>query len=195
MEQYADAPIEEAALVARAKAGDEAAWEALVTTYQQPIYRLAYLLLGDGDEAEDIAQDTFIRAFRALATFDETRPLRPWLLQIATNLVRNRRRSVGRYLQALTRMVRGEPEPVATLGERSGEQWEARTLWRAIRRLSPGDQEIMYARYFLDLSEAEMASALGIAAGTVKSRLHRATGRLRAIVERDFPALGEGRQG
>ena len=181
-------------LIVRARRGDEAAWEALVNAYQQPIYRLAYLLLGEASEAEDVAQETFIRAFRALDRFDETRPLRPWLLQIAANLARNRRRSAGRYLHALTRMVRGEPAPVAALGDRSGERWEAQTLWQAIRRLAPGDQEVMYLRYFLDLSEAETAAALGVAAGTVKSRMHRAMSRLRAVIDQEFPVLREERE-
>lgn len=195
MEPYTDAPTDEPALVERARRGDEAAWEALVTRYQQPVFRLAYLLTHDADEAEDIAQETFIRAFRALHTFDAARPLRPWLLQIAANLARNRRRSLARYVQAVTRFVRGEAETTTSLGERAGEQWEAQTLREAITALPRADQEIMYARYFLDLSEAETAATFGIAAGTVKSRLHRALARLRVVVDRDFPALREGRDG
>src|SRR5688572_13999274 len=122
-------------LIQRARQGSEAAWETLVQEHQQAIFRLAYLMLGDASDAEDIAQEAFVRAFRALDTFDETRPVRPWLLSIAANLARNRRRSIGRYLQALTRAVRGELEPVTTIGERSAQQWEADTLWQAVRRL------------------------------------------------------------
>ncbi len=181
-------------LIQRARRGDDVAWEMLVLTHQQAIFRLAYLMLGEASDAEDIAQEAFVRAFRAIDTFDETRPVRPWLLSITANLARNRRRSIGRYLQALTRAVRGEPEPVTTLGERSGQHWEAETLWHAVRRLPTPDQEIIYLRFFLDLSEAESAAALDIAIGTVKSRLHRALGRLRAIVDIDFPALREERQ-
>jgi RNA polymerase sigma-70 factor (ECF subfamily) len=181
--------------VRRARQGDESAWELLVREHQQAIFRLAYLLLGDAAEAEDIAQETFIRAFRTLDTFDATRPARPWLLTIAANLARNRRRSIGRYLRALARAGRMAPEQVAGLGERSGEQWEAQLLWQAVRRLRLPDQEVIYLRYFLDLSEAETAGALRIAPGTVKSRLHRATAKLRAIVDRDFPALREMREG
>lgn len=181
-------------LISRARGGDEAAWEMLVRDYQQPLFRLAYLLLGDADEAEDAAQEAFVRAFGALDSFDASRPLRPWLLQIVANLARNRRRSLRRYLAAVTRAGRAEPEPVAALGERSGQQWEAQLLWQAVRQLRHEDQEILYLRYFLDLSEAETASALAIAPGTVKSRLHRAMGRLRAVVDREFPALREGRE-
>jgi RNA polymerase sigma-70 factor (ECF subfamily) len=184
-----EAHPEEADLIGRARRGEEAAWERLVLEYQQPIFRLAYLMLGDAAEAEDVAQEAFIRAFRALDRFDANRPLRPWLLQIAANLARNRRRSAGRYVQALARMVRGEPEPVRRIEERSEQQWEAQMLWQAVRRLSTGDQEIIYLRYFLELSEAEAAETLEVAVGTVKSRMHRAMGRLREIISKEFPAL------
>jgi RNA polymerase sigma-70 factor (ECF subfamily) len=184
-----EAHPEEADLIGRARRGEEAAWERLVLEYQQPIFRLAYLMLGDAAEAEDVAQEAFIRAFRALDRFDANRPLRPWLLQIAANLARNRRRSAGRYVQALARMVRGEPEPVRRIEERSEQQWEAQMLWQAVRRLSTADQEIIYLRYFLELSEAEAAETLEVAVGTVKSRMHRAMGRLREIISKEFPAL------
>src|SRR5919202_6884059 len=117
----------EADLIVRAHRCEEAAWEALVLEHQQPIFRLAYLMLGDAADAEDVTQEVFIRAFRALDRFDASRPLRPWLLQIAANLARNRRRSAGRFVQALARMVRGEPEPVHRIEERSEQQWEAQT--------------------------------------------------------------------
>lgn len=181
-------------LVSRARGGDETAWVALVLEHQEPVFRLAYLLLRDAPDAEDVAQETFIRAFRALGSFDVDRPLRPWLLRIAANLSHNRRRSIGRYVQALRRMVQSAPEPVAHIAERSSQQWEAQTLWEAVRRLNPAEQEVVYMRYFLDLSEAEMAGALEVAPGTVKSRLHRAMSRLRTVVDQDFPALREERQ-
>jgi RNA polymerase sigma-70 factor, ECF subfamily len=167
--------------------------------HQQAVFRLAYLLLGDADEAEDVAQETFIRAYRALERFDASRPLRPWLLRIASNLASNQRRSIGRYFGALQRLVVLDPEARARA---RGEQREAEdaagtsaedahSLWQAIRRLGQADQEIIYLRYFLDLSEAETATALHVPAGTVKSRTHRALGRLRAVVEREFPTLRE----
>jgi RNA polymerase sigma-70 factor (ECF subfamily) len=69
---------------------------------------------------------------------------------------------------------------------------EARLLWEAIRRLEPADQEVLYLRYFMELSENEISSSLGVAPGTVKSRSHRALGRLRVVIGREFPALAEG---
>jgi RNA polymerase sigma-70 factor (ECF subfamily) len=183
--------VSEAELIDGARQGDEAAWAALMGAHQEAVFRLAYLLTGDADEAADVAQDAFIRAFRALDRFDSARPLRPWLLRIAANLAHNRHRSVARYLAALRRVVQQAPEPITVLGERSGAQWEAQALWQAVRRLKPPEQEVVYLRYFLDLSEAEMAQALEIPAGTVKSRLHRALRRLRLVVDADFPALRE----
>lgn len=189
-----EAQVAQSDLINRARYGDEAAWETLVCEHQQPLFRLAYLLLGDADEAEDVTQEAFVRAFHALDRFDLARPVRPWLLRIVTNLARNRRRALGRYLAALLRAGRTEPEPVVTIGERSGQQWEAQMLWQAVRRLRYDDQQIIYLRYFLDLSEAEAAAVLAVAPGTIKSRLHRATGRLRQVVDAEFPALREGRE-
>lgn len=185
-------------LIAHARRGDADAWEVLVREHQQAVFRLAYLLLGDAAEADDVAQETFIRAYRALERFDASRPLRPWLLRIASNLARNQRRSLGRYLSALQRLVALDPEARARAspqrqpeaqGGPSAE--DAHNLWQAVRRLGPADEEIIYLRYFLDLSEAEAATALQVAPGTVKSRTHRALGRLREVVQREFPSLQE----
>jgi RNA polymerase sigma-70 factor (ECF subfamily) len=116
------------------------------------------------------------------------------LLRITANLAHNRRRAVGRYLAALRRLFQADPDAlVAALPETATQEWEAQTLWQAVRRLNKADQEIIYLRYFLELSVDETAASLQIAPGTVKSRLSRAMDRLRTVVERDFPALAEGR--
>jgi RNA polymerase sigma-70 factor (ECF subfamily) len=187
--------LDEAELVGRARRGDGEAWYRLVGVHQEAVFRLAYLLLRDASDAEDVAQEVFVRAFRALDTFDPARPLRPWLLRIASNLAQNRRRSLGRYLEALKRLY-STPETTATPAspaEGMAKRWEAETLWSAIKRLKPAEQEVVYLRYFLELSEAEMATAMNVAPGTVKSRLHRALGRLRLVVDQEYPALREER--
>lgn len=183
----------ESEAVARAQQGEAAGWEFIVATHQAGVFRLAYLLLGDADEAADAAQETFLRAYAALAGFDPARPLRPWLLRIASNLARNRRRAAGRYLAALQRALRAEPERdrPPLVEQLSAQQAAAAALWEAVRRLPRADQEVVYLRFFLELPEAEMAAALGVAAGTVKSRLHRSLKRLRAVVEADYPELRE----
>jgi len=177
-------------LINQARQGDDAAWLALVSQHQEGVFRLAYLLLGDADEARDVAQEAFIRAFQALDRFEAGRPLRPWLLQIAANLARNRQRAAGRYLAALKRWLQREPEAVGPSPQDEHlQQQEAQRLWQAVRRLSQADQEIIYLRYFLELSVAETAEAAGLAQGTVKSRLSRALERLRQVIEREFPGL------
>jgi RNA polymerase sigma-70 factor (ECF subfamily) len=177
-------------LILHASQGDAAAWETLVGQYQEAVFRLAYLLLGDANEARDIAQETFIRAFRALDRFDSTRPLRPWLLRITTNLAYNRRRAMARYLAALQRLVRLVPEQELTPApDETSPREDSLLLWQAVRRLYSVDQEILYLRYFLELSVAETAETINIAPGTVKSRLSRALERLRRVVEREFPSL------
>lgn len=184
----------EAELIVRACEGDDAAYEILVRQHQQAVFRLAYLFTGDADEAEDVAQETFIAALKALPRFDTTRPLRPWLLRIATNLAHNRHRSIGRYLSALRRAVLAEPPEESTAEAESAQRWESQALWDAVRRLSIVDQEVIYLRYFMELSVSETAEILKIEEGTVKSRLSRALDRLRGVVQRDFPILYEGRE-
>ncbi len=182
----------EIALVARARKGDPAAWNELVRNHQEHIFRLAYLVLRDAAEAEDVAQEAFVRAFLSLDSFDSNRPLRPWLTRIAVNLARNRRRALGRYLNQLRRLFSDEPEPERTnAGPENAVQnhWLANDLWTAVQRLSPIRQEVVYLRYFLAMSEADMAEALEIPKGTIKSRLHRALAELRRIIEDDFPEL------
>ena len=177
-------PLSDAKLVRRARSGEGSAWDDLVRQHQDSVFRLAYLLLGDPDEAEDVAQETFIRTLQHLDRFDESLPLRPWLLRIASNLSRNRKRAVGRYWNALQRLGRREIEAGQGLDHDNSQ-----LLWQAIRRLKHADQQMIYLRYFLELPEAEMASILDVPRGTVKSRLHRGLNRLRNIVETEFPDL------
>ena len=183
--------MNEASWVEDARRGDEAAWEVLIHTYQEPVFRLAYLFLGDPDDAADMAQEAFLRAFRALGRFDASRPLRPWLLQIVANLARNRRRALGRYWAALQRQFANEPALVPDAAAHAGARLQATRLWEAVRRLREGEQHMIYLRFFLDLPVTEAAEAAGIAEGTVKSRTSRALSRLRNVIERDFPDLME----
>ena len=184
--------MDEAAVVRHAANGDAAAWESLVGIHQEAVFRLAYLLLGDPDDAKDVAQESFLRAWRHLHSFDVTRPMRPWLLSIAANLARNRRRSAGRYFAALMRAFRDEPVS-ERIEEQSSRNLQARELWKAVQRLNVLDQQIVYLRYFLDLPVAETAEILNVPEGTVKSRLSRALEKLRNIIREDFPLLTEER--
>ena len=183
--------MEETQLIHAARTGNEDACDRLMQAHHEVVFRLAYLMLGDADDAADVAQDTFIRAFNALAQFDTTRPLRPWLCRIAANLARNRRRSAGRYWYNLQRFARLLPDEKQTLESETEAQIQARRLWQAVRTLSTDHQQIIYLRYFLEFSVQDTADALDIAAGTVKSRLHRALNQLRTTIESDFPELQE----
>jgi RNA polymerase sigma-70 factor, ECF subfamily len=175
--------VEENRLVDAAQRGDERAYEELVRMYGDIAFRTAYIFTGSAHDAEEAAQDAFVKAWRALGRFRPGAPFRPWLLQIVANEARNRRRSEGRRARLALR-VAGEttsgdaaPSPEASaLAEerRSG-------LLAAVEALPEDARDVIVCRYFLDLSEEETASVLEVARGTVKSRTARALERLRGL--------------
>jgi len=187
--QPTDLPQSSVDLIMRARQGDGVAWEVLVQQYQQPAFRLAYLFLEDSDEAEDVAQETFLRAFQALDRFDLSRPMLPWILSIAANLARNRRRSIWRFFGVVQRLVREEPRLVSGEVDGAEQRWQTQSLWDAVQHLKHNDQEVIYLRFFLELSVEETAQTMAVAPGTVKSRLNRALTRLREVIDRDHPDL------
>lgn len=176
----------EAELIERAQRGDVVAFEALVATHQKVAFRTAWIVSGGTDEAEDAAQEAFMKAFAALPRFRPGAPFRPWLLAIVANEARNRRRSAGRrealalrVSDAADRTAGGpSPESAALARERR------RALLDAVLGLPDPDRQIIEHRYLLDLSEAETAAAIGVPLGTVKSRHARALARLRQAIAR-----------
>ena len=143
------------------------------------------MITGAAPEAEDAAQEAFVKAYYALPRFRSGAPFRPWLLRIVANEARNRRKSAGRRANLALRVAaptsgeRTEPSPeTAALATE-----ERRMVLDAVNGLRAEDRLVVAYRYFFDLSEAEMAAALGCARGTVKSRLARALGRLRARLD------------
>ena len=177
-------------LIRSARSGDPAAWEAILTEHYQPVFRLAYLIVGDPDDADDVAQEAFIRAHRYFRRYDETRPLRPWLFSIAANLARNRRRSLGRYYAAVRRLFRQrETQTKPGIEARMAARLESHRLWQAVRQLPEDDQNVIYLRFFLELPVKEAAETLDVAPGTVKSRLSRALERLRTVIGDQYPDL------
>jgi RNA polymerase sigma-70 factor (ECF subfamily) len=179
----------EAEALTLARGGDASAFGLLVQEHQQAAFRAAYLILHDAQAAEDVAQEGFVRAYRQLHRFREENPFRPWLLRIVTNLALNETRRRKRGLALLERFgrepPRGQPGPeTLTMATE-----EAQAVWQAINRLPQDDRLVLYLRYFLELSEADMARVIDRAPGTVKSRLHRAGRRLRDVIEKDYPQL------
>jgi RNA polymerase sigma-70 factor, ECF subfamily len=174
-------PRPEEELVEQARRGNVAAYEELVHQYQGIAFRTAYLIAGTAADAEDAAQDGFVKAYRALGRFRPGAPFRPWLLQIVANEARNRRRSAGRRANLALRVAAEEtsgdaaPSPEAAIV--ASEQ--RKELLAAVERLREDERLVVMCRFFLDLSEEETAAALGVRRGTVKSRQSRALARLR----------------
>jgi len=177
-------PLDDQELVERARGGDALAYEALVRRYQGLAYRTAWVIAGTAADAEDAAQEGFVKAWAALSRFRAGAAFRPWLLAIVANEARNRRRSGRRQDDLAVRVAEDRPSgdaaPSPEAAAVAGEQ--RRLLLAAVNRLSEADRQVIACRYFLDLSEAEMAAALGCRRGTVKSRLSRAVARLRDAV-------------
>ncbi|MGH2736844.1 MAG: RNA polymerase sigma factor [Actinomycetota bacterium] len=179
-------PLGDEELVHLARSGDTGAYELLVQRYQGLAQRVAYIVTGSNAEAEDAAQEAFVKAYYALPRFRSGSAFKPWLLRIVTNEARNRRRSAGRRtrlalkVESLDRTSGGAaPSPEATVASHE----EAAALLAAVNSLSEKDRLAITYRYWLDLNEAEMAQVLGWPRGTVKSRLSRAMARLRSQLE------------
>src|SRR5437870_1257338 len=176
--------LEEPELVDRARDGDVGAYEELVRRYQSLAGRTAYVITGGHADAQDAVQEAFVKAYYALGRFRSGSEFRPWLLRIVANEAINRRRAARRQANLVVRAgddrppgdAGPSPEGAAIAGE------EQRELLAAISGLRPEDRLVIAYRYWFDLSEAEMAEALGCPRGTVKSRLSRALKRLRARV-------------
>ncbi len=151
--------------------------------HQGVALRTAFLITRNEAEAEDAAQVGFVKAYTSLGRFDPSRPFKPWLLRIVGNEARNRLRAAGRRARLeLASLPPGDR--VAPSPESGVVAWEQRReLLDALEELREGDREVIGLRYFLDLGESEMAAALDVAPGTVKSRLARAMARLRAVLE------------
>jgi RNA polymerase sigma-70 factor (ECF subfamily) len=174
--------LTEGELVALAQSGDGDAYASLVRAHQDVAFRTAMLITQNAAEAEEAAQDAFVKAWRALKRFRAGEPLRPWLLTIVANEARNRRRSAGRRSALALRAA--EPERI---DDRSAEAQviaaESRSaLLGSLSKLRDDDRLVLGCRYLLELSEAETAAALGVPPGTVKSRTSRALARLREEV-------------
>jgi RNA polymerase sigma-70 factor (ECF subfamily) len=188
-------------LIARLVARDERAFNELVRAYDRRVFALVLRMIGNRAEAEDLAQEVFVQVFKAIGTFRGDSKLSTWIYRIAVNLCKNR----TKYLRVRHAGEEEELEAVAErvpLGEArranvgqverpdemiAGKQVE-QIVQRAILALEPEFRECLVLRDVEELSYEEIGEITGLPAGTVKSRIHRARGMLREIVERE---LGE----
>lgn len=160
----------------QARRGDEAAFSRLVEAYQGPVYNLAYRMLGNAVEAEDAAQETFVRMYTKLHTYQQGRKLSSWVLSIASHYCIDRlRRRRGEWLslddEPLADVLPGHhdrPEEIVLSGETRDE------VQYLVEKLSPPYRIPLILRYWYDLSYEEIAEITGLTVQAVKSRLHRA---------------------
>ena len=168
--------VSEAALVRAARKGSEAAVEELFARHWSAAYRAAHLVTGDSAAAEDIAQEAFLAALRALPGFDLRRPLRPWLHRIVVNRAIDWSRARG---------LRGEVGAGAAADRAAPEQRPAGLgdeITGALQRLGPEQRAVVVMRYVLELTPGEIAAALDLPRGTVNSRLRRALDALGELI-------------
>jgi RNA polymerase sigma-70 factor (ECF subfamily) len=173
-------------LAVRARRGDAAAYGELVERYQTSVFNVCYRMMGNRQEAEDMSQESFLRGFDRLATFDPGRPFGPWIRRVATNYCLNRlaiRRPVTLPLEDEHEISRGTPrrqvEQAAETADRNQE------IRQGLMRLSPQYRAVIELRHFQELSYNEIAQVLGISLPQVKSHLFRARSQLREILQED----------
>jgi len=173
----------ERSLVLACQRGDVVAFGRLVHLYQEMALRSAFLMTNDRQAAEDVAQNAFLNAFRHLHRFDAERPFRPWFLGILANEARLYRRGQRRHpADALDEQVPEHAEPLLSRVIRDDERARVR---RALAALEEPFRTTAVLYYFNELSVEEVASAMNCRLGTVKSRLHAARHRLRALLAPD----------
>jgi RNA polymerase sigma-70 factor, ECF subfamily len=172
------APASERRLVRAAQGGSADAVEALFKLHWPSAFRAAYYIVHDAAAAEDIAQEAFLSAVRALDRFDARRPFAPWINRIVVNraIDHARSRSLRREVGAELAEAAEAPEPAARISDE---------LMRALALLGPEGRAVVVLRYLLDWTPGEIARALSIPRGTVNSRLRRALDRLAEALEED----------
>ena len=178
-------PADEDVLVTRAKEGDVDAYAVLLGRHQVAARRLAAALCGSASaDADEAAQDAFVKAWYGLGGFRSGAPFRPWLLRIVANEARNRRRSSGRRagyeLRFATDRVAPQAAPSAEAAALATES--RRELVAALADLPAAQRDVVVCRHLVGLSEAETSQVLGLAPGTVKSRTARGLRRLHDLL-------------
>lgn len=181
----------DAELIARAAEGDSSAFQVLVEQHRSMVYRVAYQFAGNHHDAEDIAQDVFIKVYRSLSRFRQDSQFTSWIYRIAMNACidhRRRQLSAGAAPSGARVNEDAEQQMVNTPEDGPGPETTAyagelgSVLETAIGRLPHGQRIVFIMRHYEGLKLGEIASALGLAEGTVKRQLHAAVHRLRAVL-------------
>jgi RNA polymerase sigma-70 factor (ECF subfamily) len=171
----------DAELVVRTRAGDPEAFGSLVARYYDTCWRFAYHMLGERADAEDVVQDSFLRAYLAIGRYDERDQFRGWLFRILTNQCRNYLTSRGRRTK---RFVQDDiaiesaaaPPPGLAVGV------EDDVLIRALAQLDPLQREALLLKYAEGLEYSEMSAMTGVGESALKMRVKRGSERLRAML-------------
>ena len=173
----------ETKLISAAKTGDHAAFTVLMRGYEKRLYQAAYSFLRDMEDTADVIQETFFRAYRNISSFDETKPLYPWLYRIARNLCINTAKRAHRHRS--TALFAEPPDERNLPDSELLKAEERRRIRDCIDSLSGQAGEIIMLKHFQDCSYAEIAEILGIPLGTVMSRLYNARKQLRNKLEKE----------
>lgn len=165
----------EAEWLQKALTGDDIAFANIVEAYQRPVYNLCYRMLGDQNEAEDAAQETFWRAYQNLKRYDQKRPFATWLLSIAAHYCIDQQRKRRLPLLSIELLPEESAPDSAPSPERTVSQREdSSQMRRLLATLGPQDRAAVILRYWYEFSEEEIARSLSLTVSAVKSRLHRA---------------------
>jgi RNA polymerase sigma-70 factor (ECF subfamily) len=165
----------EAESVALAQRGDAQAFTQLVEGYQRPVYNMCYRMLGNAEDAEDAAQETFLRAYKSMRRYDSSRPFSTWLLSIAAHYCIDQiRRRRFRVVSVEDLPVPDLPDPAPGMETGLGRKEEQRRVHAILETLEPTDRAAVVMYYWYDFSYEEISQALSLTVSAVKSRLHRA---------------------
>jgi RNA polymerase sigma-70 factor, ECF subfamily len=181
MAQDVDVP----ALVKRSRQGDRDAFSALVVRFQDDVYNIVLQRLGDREAAFDAAQETFVKAFESLGTFQGRSAFKSWLLAIALNEAENQRRKRRRDVSpAQDAIINGLADGGRSPSSSAEHEDDMALLHRVLEAADADDARLILLRDLENLSYSDIAEALSVPVGTVKSGIHRARLRLRAAFER-----------
>ncbi len=180
--------MDETQAIQRLKNGDISGLEFLVARHQVKAVRTAYLITRDLGLAEDVVQDSFLQAFRSIRGFDSTRLFEPWFMRNVVNASVKMMQRSAKQVEVGYEADESLFAELAARVESVEEQVESieiqNQIWDAMQKLSPRQRAVIVQRYFLEMSEKEMAEDSGSAVGTVKWMLNAARERLRGLIER-----------